>query len=94
MLKIWLIVIAFFLHTAFLHAEDKKYKFTVGSNLGNIPLEINKMSKNNTILPGIKINSWTVSPNFSYFAPSKDSFNFSENKISKDSIYMKFYLRF
>ena len=82
------------LHVSFLHAEEPNFKLIFGSNLGNFPLEINKTSKNKKILPGIKINSWSLSPNFSNYVGDKKLFNFSENKISKNSIYFKLKLRF
>jgi hypothetical protein len=82
------------LHTSFVHAEESKYKFTLGSNLGGFPLEINKMSKNIKTMPGIQINSWNLSPNFSSLVGKKKSSKFPENKISKDNIYLKFNLRF
>jgi len=53
------------------YAEEPSFKFTFGSNLGNIPLEINKMSKNLKKSPGIEINSWILSPNFSSFIGNK-----------------------
>ena len=70
------------------------FKFTLGSNLGNIPLEINKMSKNLKTSGGLKINSWVLSPNFSLFAGSKIISKFSGVKNSKDSVYIKFKLNF
>ena len=93
MKRIWLTAIAVVVHISFLHAEESKFKFTFGSNLGNFPLEINN-SVNNKISPGIKINSWSFSPNFSNFIAEKKLSNFSENKISKNNIYIKFNLIF
>ena len=80
-----ILVITF--HFSFLNAKDSSFKFTFGSNLGNIPLKINKMSKNIKPLSGIKINSWILSPNF---------LNFSENEKSKEkeSLYIKFNFKF
>tara|TARA_B110001450_G_C17363479_1_gene376537 strand:- start:272 stop:556 length:285 start_codon:yes stop_codon:yes gene_type:complete len=88
------ILLTVLLHASFLHAEEPNFKFTFGSNLGNFPLEINKISKNKKILPGIKINSWSLLPNFSNYVGDKKLFKFSENKISKNSIYFKLKLRF
>ena len=81
---------------SFLSAETPSFKFTFGSNLGNIPLEINKMNKNIKTLAGIKINSWILSPNFSSFVGNKNFSNLSENKNSKEkeSLYIKFNFKF
>jgi len=77
------------------YAEEPSFKFTFGSNLGNIPLEINKMSKNLKKSPGIEINSWILSPNFSSFIGNKKKNNFSENKdFKKESLFIKFNLKF
>ena len=70
-MRFFLLVLAITFYTSFLHAEEPSFKFTFGSNLANIPLEINKMSKNIKTSPGIKINSWILSPNFSSFRDNK-----------------------
>ena len=62
-----------------------RLEFTFGSNLGKIPLEINKMSKNIKPLAGItKLNSWTLSPNFSSFNGDeiKSNFTFFKENIN------------
>ena len=76
-----------------LNANEPSFKFTIGSNLANIPVEINKMSKNIKTLTGIKINSWILSPNFSSIMGGK---KFSENKKfkEKESLYIKFNFKF
>ena len=81
---------------SFLSAETPSFKFTFGSNLGNIPLEINKMNKNIKTLGGFKINSWILSPNFSSFLGNKKSSNFLEDKDSqeKENLYFKFNFKF
>ena len=94
MKRIYLLAIIIALHASFLKAEEPKFKFIFGGKVGNIPVEIIKKSQNIKTLPGIKINSWILSPNFSSFIGNKNSFNFLEDKISKDKIYMKFNLRF
>ena len=83
-------------HFSFLNAKESSFKFTFGSNLAKIPLEINKMSKNIKTLGGIKINSWILSPNFSSFAGSKNFLNLSENEKSKEKekLYIKFNFKF
>ena len=80
-------------HASFLQATEPLFKFTFGSNLGNIPLEINKMSKNIKTIGGIKINSWTLSPNFSSFSNDKKILNQIE-KTSKESLYLKIKFKF
>ena len=70
------ILLTVMLHASFLQATEPSFKFTFGSNLGKIPLEINKMSKNIKTIGGIKINSWTLSPNFSSFNNDKKILNF------------------
>ena len=77
-----------------LHTEESSFKFTFGSNLGNVPLEINKMSKNLKKSTGIKINSWILSPNFSSFGGGKKNSNFTEDKGFKEFVYIKFNYKF
>jgi hypothetical protein len=77
-----------------LQAAESKFKFTFGSKIGGIPFELNKMSKDIKTLQGIKINSWIFTPNFSSFLGDKKLFNFSNDKISNDKIYLKFNIKF
>ena len=86
-MRFFLVILAITFYTSFLRAEEPSFKFTFGSNLANIPVEINKMSKNIKTSTGIKINSWILSPNFS---------NFSENKTfkEKESLYIRLKLKF
>ena len=70
------------------------FKFTFGSNLGNIPLEINNINKNMKKLMGVKIERWVLSPNFSSFAGNKILSDYSKNKNSEDQVYIKFKLNF
>ena len=83
-------------YTSFLHAEEPTFKFTFGSNLSNIPFEFNKTSENIKKSPGIKINSWILSPNFSSLVGSKKILNSSENQESKEkeSLYIRFNFKF
>jgi hypothetical protein len=87
------ILLSVIFHASFLQETDPSFKFTFGSNLGNIPLEINKMSKNIKTIGGIKINSWTLSPNFSSFSNDKKILNQIE-KTSKESLYLKIKFKF
>ena len=87
------ILLSVIFHASFLQATEPSFKFTFGSNLGNIPLEINKMSKNIKTIGAIKINSWTLSPNFSSFNNDKKILNQREKK-SKESLYLKIKFKF
>ena len=95
-MRFFLVFLAITSYTSFLYAEEPSFKFTFGTNLANIPVEINKMSKNIKPLSGIKINSWILSPNFASFAGRKNFLNFSENEKSKEkeSLYIKFNFKF
>ena len=62
------ILLTTMLHASFLQAKEPTFKFTFGSTLGNFPMEINKTSEDKKNIGGIKINSWTLSPNFSSFS--------------------------
>jgi hypothetical protein len=75
MITICLIVTGIIFYASFLQAAESKFKFTFGSKIGGIPFELNKMSKDIKTLPGIKINSWILSPNYSSFAADKKLFN-------------------
>ena len=78
MKKFFLIILVIIFQISFLNAAEPKFKLTFGSNLGNIPLEINKinkidkMIKNKMSLSGIKINSWILTPDFSSFIKRRD----------------------
>ena len=95
-MRFFLAILVITFHFSFLNAKESSFKFTFGSNLANIPLEINKTSKNIKTLGGIKINSWILSPNFSSFSGSKNFLNFFENKKSKEKerLYIKFNFKF
>ena len=82
-MKFLLSILAITFQLSFLHAEEPLFKFTFGSNLGNIPIEINKTSKNIKKSPGIKINSWILSPNFSSFTGDKKLTNFQKKRFLK-----------
>jgi hypothetical protein len=92
-MRIFLVIIVILLHSTVLRATESSFKFTFGSNLGNFPLEINKMSKNLKQLPGVKINSWTLSPNFSSFVGKKKLSNFSDDRL-KETLYIKLNFKF
>ena len=95
-MRFLLAVLAIAFYTSFLHAEEPTFKFTFGSNLSNIPFEFNKTSENIKKSPGIKINSWILSPNFLSFKGTKKILNFSENRESKEkeSLYIRFNFKF
>jgi hypothetical protein len=93
-MKFLLSILAITFQLSFLHAEEPSFKFTFGSNLGNIPIEINKTSKNIKKSPGIKINSWILSPNFSSFIGNKENLNFSKGTDLKESLYINFNFKF
>ena len=46
MVKLILVVLFITLNISVLHAKESSFKITFGSTVGNIPLEINKISKN------------------------------------------------
>ena len=89
-----LILLLTILYTSFLSAEMSSFKFTFGSNLGSIPLEINNINKNMKKLMGVKIDKWVLSPNFSSFAGNKILSDYSKSKNYKKSVYIKFRLNF
>jgi hypothetical protein len=89
-----LIFLAVTFYMSFLYAEESSFKFTFGSNLGSIPFEINKTSKNIRTPTGIKINSWILSPNFSSFIVDKKKLDFLKDNDSKKALYIKFNYKF
>ena len=93
-MKLILVILAVTFPASFLQAEERSFKFSFGSSLGSFPFEINKTSKNLKKPQGIKINSWTLTPNFSSLTGNKKKMNFSKNKNSKEKIYIKFNLKF
>ena len=94
MKRICLIAFIVSIHTSFLQATELEFELTFGSKIGNIPMEISKKSKNIKTIGGINLNSWSLSPNYSSFVSEKKSPTFSEDKIFKDKIYIKFNMRF
>lgn len=94
MKRICLIILAIVFYTSFLNTAEPKFKFTFGTNIGNVPLKINKTNRNIKTPLGIKIHSWILSPNFSSFAGDKKSYNYLEDKNYKDRVYIKLNLRF
>ena len=76
------------------YAEEPSFKFTFGSNLGKIPLEINNISKNKKQLTGFKVNNWILSPNIHSFVGNKLLPNFLEKRNSKDKVYIKINFKF
>ena len=93
MKRICLIAFIVSIHTSFLQATEPEFELTFGSKIGNIPMEISKKSKNIKTIGGIKINSWTLSPNFSSFSNDKKILNQIE-KTSKESLYLKIKFKF
>ena len=93
-MRFFLTVLAIIFYTSFLQAEEPSFKFIFGSNLAKFPVEIKKMSKNIKKSPGFKINSWILSPNFSSIAGDKKKLNFSEDKDSKEVLYIKLNFKF
>ena len=89
-----MILVTILLRATFLHAIEPSFKFTFGSNLENVPLEINKTSENIKPKAGIKINSWTLLPNFSSFNGSKKISNFTEKENKKKNLYIKINIKF
>ena len=45
-MRLVLVILTTTFHASFAHAKKLSFKFTFGSNLGNVPFEINKISKN------------------------------------------------
>ena len=90
----FVILLTTVLHASFLPATEPSYKFTFGSNLGKIPLEINRMSENIKPLAGIKINSWTLAPNFLSYNGGKKKSNFIGKENTKENLYIKINFKF
>ena len=52
------------------------------------------MSENIKPLVGIKINSWTLSPNFSSFNGGEIKSNFIKKENTKENLYIKINFKF
>ena len=89
-MRFLLAILVITMHSVFLHASEPSFKLTFGSNLGKIPFEINKTNKNRKTIGGVKINSWTLSPNFSSFNSKKET-NFTK---TKENLYIKIKFKF
>ena len=96
-----LAALAIIFYTSFLQSEEPTFKFTFGSTLGNFPIEINKTSEDKKNIGGIKINSWTLSPNFSSFSgvantttnKYRKKLNFKERK-KEENFYIRINFKF
>ena len=93
-MRFLIIILVILFQISFSYAEEQSFKLSFGSNLGNVPFEINKMSKNIKKSPGIEINSWILSPNFSSFIGDKKNSNFEQVKDFKEGLYIKFNFKF
>ena len=93
-MRFLIIILVILFQISFSYAEEQSFKLSFGSNLGNVPFEINKMSKNIKKSPGIKINSWILLPNFSSFVGDKKNLNFTEDKSFKEALYIKLNYKF
>ena len=89
-----LLILTITSYASFLHAEEPLFKFSFGSNVGNIPLQITKTSKNIKSISGIRLNTWTLSPNFSSFKNNQKLSNFSETNDFEEIAYIKLKLKF
>ena len=95
------ILLTTMLHASFLQAKEPTFKFTFGSTLGNFPIEINKTSEDKKNIGGIKINWWTLSPNFSSFSgvantttnKYRKKLNFKERK-KEENFYIRINFKF
>ena len=93
-MRFFLAILAIIFYTSSLSAKEPSFKFTFGSNLGSVPIEINKVSKNIKKSPGVKINSWILSPNLSSLAGNEKVLNSLKNKNYKNAFFIKFNLKF
>ena len=86
------ILLTVVLSASFVQATEPSFKFTFGATLGSVPLQINKISKNEKNVGGLKINSWSLSPNFSSFNNDKQTVNFTEKL--EENLYIKINFKF
>ena len=93
-MRFLIIILVILFQISFSYSEEQSFKLSFVSNLGNVPFEINKMSKNIKKSPGIKINSWILSPNFSSFVGDIKNSNFKEDKNFKEALYIKLNYKF
>ena len=52
------------------------------------------MSENIKTVAGIKINTWTISPNFSSFNDDKKTTRFTIKENKKENLYIKINFKF
>ena len=87
------ILLTIIFNASFLQATEPSYKITFGASLGNIPIEINRINKNEKSIGGIKINTWTLSPNFSALGKDKKILNFQQTEL-EENFYIKINFKF
>ena len=92
-MRFFLLILSIMLCSSFLHTKEPSFNFSIGSKIGNIPLQISKTSQNIKAIGGIKLNSWILSPKFSSFISDKSS-HFSKNNDSEEILYIKFKFKF
>jgi len=94
MKRFFILILVLTLYAPFLQATEKLFKFTFGTNQGSVPFEINKTNINIKKSPGIKLNSWILTPNFSSFLDDKKKSKFSKKKNCKNDFLLTFKLKF
>ena len=65
------ILLSVIFHASFLQATEPSFKFTFGSNLGNIPLEINKISNARLSFLNNRSNDILIYPGSVIYIPRK-----------------------
>ena len=84
-----LIFLFVFLPLAYANSDEPSFSFSVVSNFNNLPIQIEKKSKNIKTPFSLEFKKWILSPSAQSFVRNKSLPNI-KNKSSSDILFVKF----
>ncbi len=83
-----------FFPLAFANAEEPSLRFTIGSNINNFPIQIQKSNKNIKTPLSLEFKKWNLSPSTGSFVRNKSSSSNIKNNSYSDILFIKFKYNF
>ena len=75
------------------NSEEPSFHFTVGSNINNFPIQIQKSNKKIKTPLSLEFKKWNLSPSTRSYVRNKSSSNIKKNS-SSDILFIKFKYNF
>ena len=91
--KRFFLLFAFF-PLAFANAEEPSFRLTIGSNINNFPIQIQKTNKKIKTPFSLEFKKWNLSPNTGTFVRNKSSSSNIKNNSSSDILFVKLRYKF